>query len=114
MQTFLSVKKVRHSHSNHSGAHVKLGQACSRVRKDRESGFHDCGVLRASLFKFRGGRTNPFQLLYRTCEARASTFQCQDRSSKQFSTLWRFYEARESLFNCQERSRKLFSSLWSC
>ena len=44
MQTFLSVKKVRHSHSNHSGAHVKLGQACSMVRKDRESGFHDCGV----------------------------------------------------------------------
>ena len=23
---------------------MKLVQACSRVRKDRESGFHDCGV----------------------------------------------------------------------
>ena len=95
---------------------MKLVQACSRVRKDRESGFHDCGVAeyRVQACLSSGRSVKPFQLLYRTCEVRASTFQCQDRSSKQFSTLWRSCEARESLFNCEETSRKLFSSMWSC
>ena len=50
--------KVRESHFNHRGGHVKLVQACLNARGDEES---------------------IFSLMLSSCEARAGLLKCQQR-----------------------------------
>ena len=60
------------------------------------------------MFKWLERRTEPFQLLWRSCEARAGLLMCEEGARKPFQPLWRSCEARASLFKMPGEMRKAY------
>ena len=74
---------------------MALVEACISARKDRESGFHHCGVsvkLVQGCLSGRKHREICFNHRGMTCGARGVLYMCQERSKRQFSPLWRCCE----------------------